>query len=94
MIPSSNKNVVSPNTVSPRAACQTVADQTEVLSGETTTSVTDENKGDSMQSEQGAKKPIQTLSEKTDEPVEFGGRDGLDPTRYGDWEKNGRCIDF
>lgn len=19
---------------------------------------------------------------------------GLDPTRYGDWEKNGRCIDF
>ena len=26
---------------------------------------------------------------------ELGGRrDGLDPTRYGDWEKNGRCIDF
>jgi len=20
--------------------------------------------------------------------------DRLDPTRYGDWEKNGRCIDF
>jgi len=26
--------------------------------------------------------------------VEIGGRKGLDPTRYGDWEKNGRCIDF
>lgn len=26
--------------------------------------------------------------------VEIGGRGGLDPTRYGDWEKNGRCIDF
>jgi len=26
---------------------------------------------------------------------EIGGRkDGTDPTRYGDWEKNGRCIDF
>ena len=25
---------------------------------------------------------------------ESGGRDGPDPTRYGDWEKNGRCIDF
>ena len=25
---------------------------------------------------------------------EFGGRDGLDPTRYGDWEKGGRAIDF
>lgn len=20
--------------------------------------------------------------------------DGLNPTRYGDWEQNGRCIDF
>lgn len=28
-------------------------------------------------------------------PPEYGGRKkGLDPTRYGDWEKNGRCIDF
>jgi hypothetical protein len=27
-------------------------------------------------------------------PPEHGGRGGLDPTRYGDWEKNGRCIDF
>jgi hypothetical protein len=25
---------------------------------------------------------------------EHGGRGGLDPTRYGDWEKNGRCVDF
>jgi hypothetical protein len=25
---------------------------------------------------------------------EFGGREGPDPTRYGDWEKAGRCIDF
>jgi hypothetical protein len=25
---------------------------------------------------------------------EHGGRDGPEPTRYGDWEKNGRCIDF
>ncbi|HWU71045.1 MAG TPA: DUF1674 domain-containing protein [Pseudoxanthomonas sp.] len=27
-------------------------------------------------------------------PRELGGRDGPEPTRYGDWEKNGRCIDF
>ncbi|HSE11766.1 MAG TPA: DUF1674 domain-containing protein [Rudaea sp.] len=27
-------------------------------------------------------------------PKEVGGRGGLEPTRYGDWEKNGRCIDF
>lgn len=27
-------------------------------------------------------------------PKEHGGRKGPEPTRYGDWEKNGRCIDF
>jgi hypothetical protein len=27
-------------------------------------------------------------------PAEVGGRGGPEPTRYGDWEKNGRCIDF
>jgi hypothetical protein len=31
---------------------------------------------------------------KAEAPREHGGRGGLDPTRYGDWEKNGRCIDF
>ncbi len=27
-------------------------------------------------------------------PVEIGGREGPEPTRFGDWEKRGRCIDF
>jgi hypothetical protein len=27
-------------------------------------------------------------------PQEIGGRQGPDPTRYGDWEVGGRCIDF
>ncbi|MFN0042003.1 MAG: DUF1674 domain-containing protein [Alphaproteobacteria bacterium] len=27
-------------------------------------------------------------------PKESGGPDGLEPTRYGDWERRGRCIDF
>jgi hypothetical protein len=27
-------------------------------------------------------------------PVEIGGREGPEPTRFGDWEKSGRCIDF
>ena len=29
------------------------------------------------------------------QPVkEIGGIKGPEPTRYGDWEKNGRCVDF
>jgi hypothetical protein len=27
-------------------------------------------------------------------PREIGGPAGPEPTRYGDWEKAGRCIDF
>ncbi len=27
-------------------------------------------------------------------PKEIGGQPGPEPTRYGDWEKNGRCSDF
>lgn len=27
-------------------------------------------------------------------PLETGGPSGPEPTRYGDWERKGRCIDF
>ena len=33
-------------------------------------------------------------SSKIDKPIELGGPKGPEPTRYGDWEKNGRCSDF
>ena len=44
--------------------------------------------------------PVPTKSEPTQQshqvprPKEHGGQKGLEPTRYGDWEKNGRCTDF
>ncbi|HTR16754.1 MAG TPA: DUF1674 domain-containing protein [Acetobacteraceae bacterium] len=28
------------------------------------------------------------------QPDEIGGPRGPEPTRYGDWERKGRCIDF
>jgi hypothetical protein len=31
---------------------------------------------------------------KVDLPEEYGGRGGADPARFGDWEINGRAIDF
>jgi hypothetical protein len=36
----------------------------------------------------------QKKARKETQAKEIGGRDGPDPTRYGDWEKAGRCIDF
>ena len=35
--------------------------------------------------------PVAAASEPA---AEIGGPKGPEPTRYGDWEKNGRCIDF
>ncbi len=36
----------------------------------------------------------EVTSAKSDKPKEIGGRKGPEPTRYGDWEMKGRCIDF
>ena len=36
----------------------------------------------------------QSTSEGKERPQEIGGYKGPDPTRYGDWERNGRCVDF
>jgi hypothetical protein len=41
-----------------------------------------------------AEKAPETAAPEPRRPVEIGGRDGPEPTRFGDWEKNGRCIDF
>lgn len=49
----------------------------------------------------GIRKPTDAETEKpsTDpsnaKPAkEHGGQEGPDPTRFGDWEKGGRCVDF
>ena len=39
-------------------------------------------------------KQEQEPEQEAEQPKEIGGREGPDPTRYGDWEKAGRCIDF
>jgi len=33
-------------------------------------------------------------AERSQPPGEKGGPKGPEPTRFGDWEKNGRCFDF
>ncbi len=46
------------------------------------------------QEPKGTKSDTPPKADDESRPKEVGGRGGLDPTRYGDWEKNGRCIDF
>ena len=40
------------------------------------------------------KKDETEADEQEQQSGEYGGPQGKEPTRYGDWEKNGRCIDF
>ena len=35
-----------------------------------------------------------TAEDNSEREPEIGGPGGLEPTRYGDWERKGRCIDF
>lgn len=35
-----------------------------------------------------------TRRKPAESPAEIGGRDGPEPTRFGDWEKNGIISDF
>ena len=47
----------------------------------------------SEQPEDSAEDAAEVIDPET-KPKEIGGPRGKEPTRYGDWEKNGRCIDF
>ena len=41
------------------------------------------------------KRAVPAVKEKApDRPKEIGGPDGPEPTRYGDWERKGICVDF
>lgn len=51
--------------------------------------------------DQGGKTPQAEQTQKPDsktensvKPAEHGGPKGPEPTRYQDWERGGRCVDF
>lgn len=54
----------------------------------------DERRPESTHAEADASSPMLSAATGAGVPAEVGGRDGPEPTRFGDWEKNGRCIDF
>jgi len=41
-----------------------------------------------------SKPPADIKPDDAKPPREIGGREGPEPTRFGDWELRGRCIDF
>jgi len=49
---------------------------------------------DQKQEPSGAATPTEAKPAPAAQPKEIGGPKGPEPTRYGDWEVNGRCSDF
>ena len=55
--------------------------------------------GEATESDAAPSSSAATLPEAEDrmsagQPGEHGGPKGPEPTRFGDWERKGRCIDF
>jgi hypothetical protein len=44
--------------------------------------------------EEAAERRRKAEADQQSPPKEYGGRDGPEPVRYGDWEKSGIAIDF
>lgn len=44
--------------------------------------------------DEAAARRAEQARQKAEAPQEQGGRGGLEPTRYGDWEKDGLTSDF
>jgi hypothetical protein len=56
---------------------------------------TPENSTESTVPATGANPADESMNKDTPKrPREYGGPKGLEPTRYGDWERKGRCVDF
>ncbi|MGJ8668833.1 MAG: DUF1674 domain-containing protein [Oceanococcus sp.] len=54
-----------------------------------------QEQAESQNHESPAVEEVKTLDQIINKPPkEYGGPAGLEPTRYGDWERKGRCIDF
>jgi hypothetical protein len=47
-----------------------------------------------MVAEEAGRRARAEAAARGEKPAEAGGPEGLEPTRYGDWEKAGRCSDF
>jgi hypothetical protein len=50
--------------------------------------------GDDGRSPRPPSAPARPAAPRTQPPGEIGGPKGPEPTRYGDWERGGRCTDF
>ena len=49
--------------------------------------------GETTPKKENSAEPV-PASKRGPTPREVGGPKGLEPTRYGDWEVDGRCTDF
>jgi hypothetical protein len=57
--------------------------------------VNKEASDETAEASQGVAQPDKMVGDNgASDTLETGGPTGPEPTRYGDWERKGRCIDF
>jgi hypothetical protein len=54
----------------------------------------DAKRGAELKAEAAGEAARREAAERGEAAREIGGPKGLEPTRYGDWENSGRCVDF
>lgn len=70
------------------------AEVTKTTHARTAASSSTENRGLSSSLPESADQQTDDTPRQTSERAPSEQAERPDPTRYGDWEKNGRCIDF
>lgn len=58
------------------------------------TTISDQPVSDQPAADPAPGEPSAPDTQADGKPKEFGGPKGPEPTRYGDWERKGRCVDF
>ena len=96
----SKRDGVKRNSQDTQGVARETADEPSKLGGRWTTKGEDARRKSERLTEEAAVRAHESKSvggdggTTTTRSPEIGGPKGLEPTRYGDWEKAGRCIDF
>ena len=75
----------------PLAATETAQ---ETTNSEAASSGAEQENTEEGQNQNQKKSDAETESGPKADPDEIGGPSGPEPTRYGDWEIGGKCVDF
>ena len=82
------------NTELPKTDTPTVAASKEATQTDAATQAAKPGETEAKPAAAGVAPESEAKLSETPRPKEIGGPKGPEPTRFGDWERDGRCVDF